>query len=228
MSRSILKIAHRGAKGYEPENTLSAFQKAFDLGCDGIEIDVHLSADGEVIVIHDETVDRTTNGQGRVSELTSSEIALLIINGSESVPTLNRTLDFVNRRGIVNIELKAGSAAQKVAALIDDYLKSGWTPQQFLISSFDWVALKNMHEINPQIPIGVLTETDLPLAIAFAKFINAHSIHPHHHLLTSEMTSDIQSDGFKVYAWTVNEPEDIERLKSFQVDAIISDFPDRI
>ncbi len=223
-----LKIAHRGAKGYEPENTIQAFQKALDLGCHGIEIDIHLSSDDHVMVIHDERVDRTTNGSGFIREFSLESLKKMTIGNSAKIPTLVETLDFLDGRCLVNIELKIGNAAEQVVEIVEDKILSGWEPGNFLVSSFDWVALKKVHEINPQIPLGVLTETDLQLAIAFGKFIGAHSIHPHHHLLTNETVDEIRSSGFKSYVWTVNEREDIDRLKSLNVDAIISDFPDRI
>ena len=97
-----------------------------------------------------------------------------------------------------------------------------------MVSSFDWIALQEVRSLNPNIAIGVLTQTDLGLAIGFADFIKAKSIHPYFHLLTTENTALMQQKGFQVFPWTVNELEDIQKIKSFQVDGIISDFPDRL
>ncbi|MFV8369034.1 glycerophosphodiester phosphodiesterase [Flavobacterium sp. LB2R40] len=224
----MLKIGHRGAKGYEPENTIVSFQKALDMQVDGIELDVHLSADGEIIVIHDETIDRTTNGKGFVSALSLRELKAFQIEGNE-IPTLREVFDLVNQDCFINIELKSYEATDKVVSLIEKYVsKKGWKYERFLISSFDWNALQQVAFLNDKIPIGVLTETDLDLALAFAKFIQAKSIHPHFHLLTKENTAKIQEKGLQVYPWTINELEDIQKIKTFNVNGIITDFPNRI
>ena len=196
----MLKIGHRGAKGYEPENTLISFQKALDMQVDGIELDVHLSADGELIVIHDETIDRTTNGKGLVNELSLRELKAFRIDDKHEVPTLKEVFDLVNQDCFINIELKSYDAAEKVALLIEKYVsKKKWNYNHFLVSSFDWNALQQVAFLNDKIPIGVLTETNLDLAQAFAKFIQAKSIHPHFHLLTKENTAQMQEKGLQVF-----------------------------
>lgn len=227
----ILKIAHRGAKGYAPENTLMAFQKAIEMGVDGIELDVHVSLDGAIVVIHDETIDSTTNGKGGVNKLSLQEIQSFEINETnrERIPTLEEVFDLVNQQCFINIELKSYETADAVVALIEKYVsKKNWNYTDYLVSSFDWNALQQVCFLNDKIRIGVLTATDLDLAIAFAKFIKAKSIHPYLHLLTKENTLTMQEKGFQVFSWTVNEMEDIQKMKSLLVDGIISDFPDRI
>jgi glycerophosphoryl diester phosphodiesterase len=225
----ILNIGHRGAKGHTAENTLASFEKALSLGADGIELDVHLSADGEIIVVHDETVDRTTNGKGRVGDLSLSQLKHLKIDGRLEIPTLSETIAFIPKNKLLNIELKVKMAAKPVMHLIEKYIaEEDHDYKQFLVSSFDWVALKEIREANPEIPLGVLTETDLELAIGFSQSIKAETIHPYFHLLTIENTRQMQEMGFGVFPWTVNESEDLERLKSFGVNGIITDFPDRL
>jgi len=225
----MIKIAHRGAKAYEPENTLAAFAKAIELQSDAIEFDVHLSADGEIIVIHDETVDRVTNGSGFVKDLSLSALKKMKIGNEHEIPTLSETFDFVNQRCLINIELKAFETAEPVVKLIEYYVtQKNWKYSQFLVSSFDWPALQKVRDLHVEIPLGVLSETDLELAIGFAEFVKAETIHPYFHLLTAENTSNMQQKGFKVFAWTVNEREDIQNIKSFKVNGIISDFPDRL
>ena len=225
----MLNIGHRGAKGYEPENTLLSFQKAIDIGVDGIELDVHLSSDGAIMVIHDETLDRTTNGKGFVNELSLQELKTFQIEKENTIPTLIEVFDLVNKRCFINIELKGKGTYKPVINLIEHYIEEkNWNYGHFIISSFNWSALQEVRKWNAKIPIGVLTHTDLDLAIAFAKFIKAETIHPYFHLLTKENTKKMQNEGFKVFAWTVNETEDIQKIKSFHVNGIISDFPDRI
>lgn len=217
------KIGHRGAKGYVVENTLASFQKALDLGVDGIELDVHLSLDGKVMVIHDDTVNRTTSGNGFVKDFTSSALEAL------GIPTLEAVFELVNRKCFINVELKTFETADKVAELIEQYVsEKGWDYEQIIVSSFDWNAVQQVHFLNDKIQIGVLTNTDLDLALAFAKFIKAYSVHPYYHLLTTENVAQMQSKNFKVYPWTVNEPEAIIFVKSLNVDGIITDFPDRL
>ena len=225
----MLNIGHRGAKGYEPENTLLSFQKAIDIGVDGIELDVHLSSDLAIMVIHDETLDRTTNGKGFVNELSLQELKTFQIEKENTIPTLIEVFDLVNKHCFINIELKGNGTSKPVINLIEHYIEEkNWNYGHFIISSFNWSALQEVRKWNAKIPIGVLTHTDLDLAIAFAKFIKAETIHSYFHLLTKENTKKMQNEGFKVFAWTVNETEDIQKIKSFHVNGIISDFPDRI
>jgi len=217
------KIGHRGAKAYVAENTLASFQKAIEMDVDGIELDVHLSSDGEIMVIHDETIDRTTSGNGFVKDFSSKELEQL------GIPTLASVFDLTDKKCFVNVELKIYETADKVARLIENLVsENGWDYEQIIVSSFDWNALQQVHFLNDKIKIGVLTQTDLDLALAFAKFIKAYSVHPYYHLLTSENVLQMQSKNFKVYPWTINEPEDIIFVQSLQVDGIITDFPDRL
>ncbi|MNK40560.1 Glycerophosphoryl diester phosphodiesterase [compost metagenome] len=225
----MLKIAHRGAKAYEPENTLQAFQKALDLNSDGIELDVHLSADGHIIVIHDETIDRTTNGKGLVNDFTLAELKSFLIDGKYQIPTLNEVFDLVDKRCLINIELKGLGTAPKVVALIEEYIsKKNWNYDHFIISSFDWNMLEETSNLNSKIAVGVLTEENLDSALAFAEKIKAKAIHPDFNLLNEENVKEIQEKGFLVLPWTVNSEEDIQKVKSYNVDGIISDNPDKI
>ena len=217
------KIGHRGAKGHVAENTLASFKKAIELGVEGIELDVHLSLDEKVMVIHDETIDRTTSAKGFVKEYTSKELEEL------GIPTLEAVFDLVDQKCFINVELKTYETNDKVVKLIRHYVsEKNWKYEQIIVSSFDWNALQQVHFLNDKIRIGVLTHTDLDLALAFAKFIKAYAIHPYYHMLNAENVTKIQSKNFKIYPWTVNEPEDITFVKSLKVDGIITDFPDNL
>lgn len=220
---TILKIGHRGAKGYEPENTLISFQKAIDIGVHGIELDVHLSSDKQLVVIHDETIDRTTNGKGFVNHFNT-----LALNAF-GIPKLSDVLDLVNQKCFVNIELKGIGTAKPTNEIIESYvLEKNWNYANFLVSSFDFKMLEEIHLLNPKIRIGVLTEVDIEKAIKQAQNINAFSIHPYYRLLTKENVILMQKQGFEVYPWTVNSTTEILKIKSYNVNGIISDFPDRI
>ena len=215
----MIKIGHRGAKGYVAENTLASFEKALQLSVDMIELDVFLSKDNIPVVIHDKTIDRTTSGFGLVSGFSASELLEF------GIPTLQDVFQLVNNQCDINVEIKEFEAVKSVLDLIDSNI---FSKSKILISSFDWNALQEVRFHDDEIRIGVLTETDLELAIAFAKFIQAYSIHPYYHLLTSENCQKMKNNHFKIFTWTVNEPEDIIFVKSFNVDGIITDFPDRI
>lgn len=225
----MLRIAHRGAKGYAPENTMTAFRRAIELGADGIELDVHLSADGQIVVLHDTTLDRTTTGSGAVADMSwEAIVSCPTRDGEECVPLLGAVFDLIGPNFLLNIELKTATAVQPVLYLIEAYVDNGFSPSQFLISSFDWVALQDVRRSHPEIPLGVLTQTDLELAVGFARSIGAETIHPYYHLLTKEKVRQLQEEGFRVVTWTVNEPEDIAQVRTWGVDGIISDYPDRL
>ena len=226
---NILKIAHRGAKAYEPENTLQAFQKALDLNSDGIELDVHLSSDEHIIVIHDETIDRTTNGKGLVNTFSLAELKSFLIDEKYQIPTLNEVFDLVDKKCLINIELKGLGTASKVVTLIEEYIaKKNWSYNHFIISSFDWNLLQETSNLNSKISIGILTEENLDTALAFAETIKARAIHPDFQLLNKENVQEIQEKGFLVFPWTVNTEEDILKIKNYKVNGIISDNPDKI
>jgi glycerophosphoryl diester phosphodiesterase len=220
----MLKIGHRGAKGHVAENTIESFLKAFELGADGIELDVHLSADGEAVVIHDETVDRTIkNAAGFVKDFTVAEFKKL------GVPTLVEVFHMLPEDKFLNIEIKASLATKIVVEEIGKFLRLGEIQlQNILVSSFEWAILKELKQLNSLIRIGVLTEEKTEEALAFAEEISAFSIHPFFGLLTDEFVRKIKQKGFQIHTWTVNSPEDITFVRNLGVDAIISDFPDRL
>ena len=219
----MLKIGHRGAKGYAAENTLASFEKAIALGCDGIELDVWLTIDDEVIVIHDETINRTTNGNGKINNLFLAEIAVF------DIPTLEDVIKIVNHQCFINIEIKDPKATQFVLKIIENQINNfEYSYNDFIVSSFHFEILENVFNYNSQIKIAVLTENSIENAIAFAEKINAFAINPYYKLLNQENVTLCQQKGFKIFTWTVNEKADIEKIKLLKVDGIISDFPDRI
>lgn len=226
---TTLKIGHRGAQGHQPENTIQSIKHALLLKVDGIEIDVHLSADGELMVIHDDTIDRTTNGQGFVNQYSQSELQAFTIDEIHKIPTLNEVLNVIKGKCFVNIELKGSNTATKTVELIKTSIKkSEWNYNHFLVSSFE---LKTLHEVrflDDKILIGILNNNDIDQAYAMAKYLEAYSIHPSFHLLTKENTEFMKRKGYKIFPWTVNDSNDIEKMKAFGVSGIISDYPDLV
>ncbi|MEM0541671.1 glycerophosphodiester phosphodiesterase family protein [Flavobacterium sp. j3] len=215
----MILIGHRGAKGHLAENTLASFEKALQLNVDMIELDVFLSKDTIPVVIHDKTIDRTTSGFGLVSSFSVRELQEF------GIPSLQDVFQLVNNQCDINVEIKEFEAVKSILDLIDSNI---FSKDKILISSFDWNALQEVRFHDDEIRIGVLTETDLELAIAFAKFIKAYSIHPHYKLLNKENVAQMQSRNFKVFPWTVNDQTDITFVKFLNVDGIITDYPDRI
>lgn len=225
----ILKIGHRGAKAHVAENTLASIQKAIDMGVDGIEIDVHVCAGGELVVIHDFTVDRTTNGSGEVHKMTLTELKSLEVEGAYEIPTLEEVLVLTNKKCYLNIEMKGRHTAKPLSDLMEMYVNTkGYTYDDFIVSSFQREELMVMSEINPDIHLGVLSQASVTQAWEWALEFNAKAIHPHFSLLTESNVKKAKLAGFKVNTWTVNEPEDIERVKLYNVDGIISDYPERL
>jgi len=221
--QQLLRIGHRGARGYALENTLLSFQKALELGCDGIELDIHLSKDKRLVVIHDDTVDRTTNGTGKVVEMTLLELQKL------GIPSLDDVLNLLDKRCFVNIEIKANYLFEVLNDLIIDAVSNkNWEYKQLIISCFNHEALHYMRKLNKDLYIGVLTETNIDEAIQTAQILNAYSVHPDYVLLDKNSAQKIKNVGFKVLPWTVNTPEDITKMTVLQVDGIMSDYPDRI
>ncbi|WP_236262858.1 glycerophosphodiester phosphodiesterase [Aggregatimonas sangjinii] len=224
-----LIIGHRGAMGHETENTLASVQKALDLGVDGIEIDVFNIESGETVVFHDERVERLTNGGGRVEEYNYVDLLQLTLDGNHKIPMLQDVLKLIDNKVLLNIELKGAGTSDRVNFIMNYYIEErGWSPENFLISSFNWDELREMRKINPDVAIAVLTEDDPLEAIPEAIELKAVAINPDYEKLTSENNLAIKDAGFKIYAWTVNEPQDIIKMKRFGVDGIITNYPERI
>ncbi|MFT7350991.1 MAG: glycerophosphoryl diester phosphodiesterase [Flavobacterium sp.] len=219
----MLKIGHRGAKGYVAENTLASFEYAIKLDCDAIELDIQLSKDAIPVVIHDDTTDRTTSVKGKVFDFTFNALSKLGISSLEEI------LTFVDKKCVVNIEIKNTKATNAVVRIVSDFMKNkNWNNNLFQISSFDFDVLRKVKSLNPEILIGVLTEDSFADALQFAIEIKAYSINPYFKLLNSDVVNSIKKNEFKIFPFTVNLPEDITFVKNLLVDGIISDFPDRI
>ncbi|CAH8282184.1 glycerophosphoryl diester phosphodiesterase [Mariniflexile fucanivorans] len=224
----MLIIGHRGAKGHLAENTIESIKKALSLGVDGIEIDIHRCASGQLVVFHDFTIDRMTNGTGEVSKHTLNQLKQVEVKGRCQIPTLSEVLTFVNNKCLVNIELKGHDTAQEASRLITFFIeKKGWDYKNIIVSSFQKELLETVYNTNKNIPLGVLVDTNLEDAVAFAKKINAVSIHIDYTMLTQEIVENLK-ENFKVFTYTVNNLKPIKRIKSYGVDGIISDFPDRL
>lgn len=224
-----LVFGHRGAKGHIAENTLSSIQKAIELGVDGIEVDVFRCGSGELVVFHDRSVEKLTNGIGFIEQMSLNSIKKLNVLDQGKIPTLNEVLDLIDGQVILNIELKGSNTSFLTHQLLNSYFKSSnWKPEKILISSFDWDELRAFYQLNKEIKIAILTEDDPVDAIPIAKELNAFSINPNHILLTKLNAAKIKSENISIYPWTVNEILDINKMKKIGVDGIITDYPERV
>ena len=229
MSNTLLKIGHRGAKTYIAENTLASIKKALELEVDAIEIDVHKCASGELVVFHDFTLDRMTNGSGEVAKHTLEQLKNLKVNNQYEIPTLEDVLNTIDKKCMLNIELKGRDTALKTCKIVEDYIETKqWNLDHFLISSFQHQELEAVYNYNKQLRLGVLTKASVVEAIKFAETIKAYAIHPNAAIVTKANVSLAQNKGYKVLIWTVNDQPTIERMKTYGVDGIISDNPDLI
>jgi len=224
----IYKIGHRGAKGHLTENTLESISLALEMGIDGIEVDVHLCATGEVVVFHDFTLDRLSDGIGEVSTKTYDQLQDLTLKGGYKIPLLTEVLDLIEGKCSINIELKGLNTAKSTCAIISKYIDKGWDYSSILVSSFQENELLEVKKINGNILIAVLSKASVEEAIEWGKILNATAIHPSIGIITRQSVIDAHNQGFNVNVWTVNEPEDIARMIEFGVDGIISDYPDRL
>lgn len=242
-SDRTLNIAHRGASAAAPPNTLAAFKKAVELGADGIEFDVHFSADGVPVVIHDFTVDATTDGSGRVADLTLAQLKQLDAGTrfdpaftGERIPTLDEVLEAVRgRRGwggelLLNVELKTTSPGDNgleraVITLVEQHSLS----RRVLFSSFNPFSLRRAKRIAPHIPVGLLYDQglSLPLRRAWLAFLAPHEArHPHYKMVDVRYMAWARRRGYRVNTWTVDDPAEMRRLVGLGVNGIITNVPD--
>ena len=240
----MLNIAHRGASGTFPENTLSAFRAAIDAGADMCELDVQLTHDGAVVVIHDDTVERTTDGKGEVAKLTLEELKRLDAGVKfnarnltpnpfprgkgdrilERVPTLDEVFDVTSGKCGLNIELKAGGVESQVAQIMQARNAFG----DSIVSSFDWDYLKKIQQLHFNIRVGLLAEEKPVDLMMNAVAMRAHSINPRWDMVTADLCKAAHERDLKVYTWTVDSDARMRALIECGVDGIMTNYPERL
>ena len=228
---SVLRIGHRGSKGYVAENTLESINNAISLGVHGIEIDIFKCLSGELVLSHENNLKRLTGKSGQLEKLTLNDLKDFLVAGMYKIPTLNDVLIKIESPLFVNIELKGSDTAGATSKIVADFSrKTSWTLDHFIVSSFNWNELEKFRSIDNNTPVGVLVNKSISIneAIEFGKKINAQAIHPHYQLLDEITVKKIKNNGFKTFTWTVNNTDDIDFMKKIKVDGIISDYPDRI
>lgn len=228
----MLNIAHRGASGNFPENTVCAFRAAIDAGAEMCELDVQLSRDGAIVVIHDETVERTTDGKGEVAELTLEELKRLDAGAKfkggavkgERIPTLDEVFSATSGKCGLNIELKAGGLEHQVAQI----MQARNALADSIVSSFDWEYLKNIQQLHFNIRVGLLAEEKPVDLMMNAVAMRAHSINPRWDMVTSDLCKAAHERGLKVYTWTVDADARMRALIACGVDGIMTNYPERL
>ena len=225
---NILCIGHRGAKGHSPENTLPSFEKAINLGCPWVELDVHLVED-ELVVMHDETVNRTTNGKGKLATMRLADLRELDAGEGAVVPLLKEVIELVDHRAGINVELKGPGTAAACNQLLDEYCQNGWDDEEFLLSSFQHDELA---KADPRWRRGILYAKDFTGSARDiwqqAEALGAWSVNLDRKLADGRLVAATQEQGYAVLAYTVNEPSEIRRLIDVGVNGIFSDYPDRV
>lgn len=231
MDRQFFIWAHRGASSEAPENTLASFVAAEEAGADGIELDIHLTRDGVPVVLHDATVDRTTNGSGAVSRLSLSALRRLDAGSwfapgfvGEPVPTLEEVLDWAGGRLRLNLEIKDFGAGTAILTMLAHFPQS-----RVLISSFDHRLLAALRRADADLPLGFLVDTVFwGRALRYAVAAKAESLNPRQDLVSRPLLSASRRLGLKVYPWTQDSLERVAELSSLGVDGVFTNDPRRM
>lgn len=232
----MLNIAHRGFSGKYPENTMLAFEKAIESGADGAELDVHLTKDSEIVVIHDERIDRTTDGKGFVADFTYEELSKFDasagfagVYGFNKIPTLREYFELVKPVAgfITNIELKTGineypGIEKAVLDLIDEFELE----DRIIISSFNHYSVMRTKAINPRIKCGFLESSWIYNFGEYTKTRGIECVHPMYLSLNEGSVSEIKANSIQINTWTVNDEESVEKLYDLGIDAVITNYPD--
>jgi len=228
-NKDPLIIGHRGAMGHVTENTIPSIKKAIELGVDGIEIDVFKCKSGEIVVFHDKKLDRLTNSSGYIEDLSYDSINKIKVMGKYRIPQLIEVIDILPNEIFLNIELKGEETAKKVNEIVTEFINRTESKlDRFIISSFNWKELEKFRLFNSKIPMSVLTDTSPLNAISVAKKLNAVAINPNYKLLNKNTVNEIKKEGLKIFPYTVNSLNDIDKMKTLGVDGIITDYPERI
>jgi len=216
-----LRIGHRGARAYEPENTLRSFKKALEIGVDAVELDVRKTIDNQLVVIHDADVKRTTDGNGLVSDLTLKEIKEFSAEKGEKIPTLKEALDFLDKKVKILIELKEEGVEEKVLSAV----REGGLQKNVIIVSVIEEALRKVRKLDKEVETGLLYAIHKN-PVKAALDLEARYLLPLHRFTHTANVQKAHENGLKVIVWTVNKPEEVAEYVKKGVDGIASDKPD--
>jgi len=221
----IKVLGHRGAPAYEPENTLASFKKAIELGVDQIELDLRFSKDSKLVVIHDEKLDRTTNGKGFVREFTLAELKKLDAGKGEKIPTLQEVIDLIRDKGIfLQIELKESNMQRYLL----DLIQKNNLEERVMVISFLHEELRKIKELNPNIKTGILIGQKLIDPLERLRQVRADAVSMRHTLVNKRLVEKLHQNNIELTVWVVNEPRDVGRAINLGVDIIGTDKPDLV
>ncbi|HNP28505.1 MAG TPA: glycerophosphodiester phosphodiesterase family protein [Nitrospirales bacterium] len=223
-TRMHLRIGHRGAAGHAPENTLAAVELAIKLGVHMVEFDIRRSADGALVLLHDDMVDRTTNGEGRIQDLSLTVLREFDAGWGEKIPLLEEALACLTGRAGAMIELKVRGIAADVCAKVQETNFSG----PVIYASFLHEELITVRKLMADAPTLALIEGGPIHSTAFATNVQATHAGLSLDTVTSDVVKALQEQGIRVFVYTVDDSENIARMKQLGVDGIISNFPDRV
>lgn len=232
-----LVFGHRGASAYAPMNTIPAFELAAEQGAQGVELDVHRTKDGEVVVIHDATVDATTDGKGLVSQMTLKELRALDAGSwfgerfaGVRVPTLDEVFEAVGTKLHINVEIKSFMAeTDGIEALVAQKIKQHGMRKYVIVSSFNPLSLIRFRDIMPDVALGYLYAADLPTwPLHTIHKLSYEATHPHYEMINEELLEIAQQKRYRVNVWTVNDPQKAVELRDAGVHGLITDCPDVI
>ncbi len=219
LSKNIVIIAHRGANNIAPENTLKSFKKAIELGADFVEFDVHLSKDGEIIIMHDDNTLRTTGKDSLIKDMTLKELKKLDAGEGEKIPTLDELIEVAMGRVGLQLEIKASGMANKIIETLDN---SGLIDST-LISSFNLSELLNIQKIEPKLKLALLIlEVTRNKTIEEAVTNNFHAIHPFYKMINDEFVKNAHENNVRVNPWTVDSKSAMRKLIQMDIDGIIT------
>ena len=219
----MLNIAHRGASAYKPENTLASFQKAIDLNADMVEFDIRLSKYKKIVVIHDQTVNRTTDGRGKVQNKDLEQLKLLNAGGGELIPTLQEALTLIGGRCLINIEIAERGIAKRLAEALQPFYYM-W--DSIVISSFSFKELKIFYYYMPTLKVSYLSEELTVRSIKEISQLPIYSLNLNKESLKEDLMDWLHSMSFKIFAFTVNTEEELKQMRNLSVDGIFTDCPD--
>lgn len=228
-------IAHRGASGYAPENTRASILEGLKRGCDGFEVDVQLTKDNKVVVFHDWSLERTSNGNGFLKDQTLAELKTLDIGSwfskefkGEKVLTLEELLDIIPKEKLLNIEIKVrhGEINQIEEKVVEILEKKFRINSNIIISSFDHRIIKRIKEVKLEIQVGLLITAGLLDITNYTSNFDLYSVHCGGEFISNKNVDELKKNNIKTYAWTVNTAEEAKILDSFGVDGIITNYPD--
>ncbi|MGO1372331.1 MAG: glycerophosphodiester phosphodiesterase [Senegalia sp. (in: firmicutes)] len=228
--------AHRGAKGYRPENTMAAFKLAMEMGADGIETDIHLSKDGYLVLIHDEKVDRTTTKKGYIKDMTLDQIKLLDAGSKfseefagEEIPTLEELIILTKDTDIIlNIEIKNNKMNYpKIEEKLVELIKKYKIEERVIISSFNHNTIYKIKELDENLKTGILYSRNIKRPIRFAKNIRADALHPKHKRVDFKLMIKAKLTGLEINTFTINNTKQMNKMFKYRVDGIITDYPDK-